>query len=84
MWQIHAQMALDLARERAEEARLNTLAAQARQHAALETRLHGPLVVRPSRLRLAVAATLRAASSLFGSISDAACDAATRLDHRTA
>ena len=34
MWQIHAQMALDLARERAEEARQNTLAAQARQHAA--------------------------------------------------
>jgi hypothetical protein len=83
MWQIHAQMALDLARERAEEARHNSLAAQARQHAALEARLHGPLR-RPSRLRLAVAATLRAASSLFGSISEAACDAATRLDHRTA
>ena len=53
MWQIHAQMALDLARERAEEARHNTLAAQARQHAANEARLHGPLP-RPSRLRLAV------------------------------
>ena len=52
MWQIHAQMALDLARERAEEARHNSLASQARQHAALEARLHGPLP-RPSRLRLA-------------------------------
>ena len=83
MWQIHAQMALDLARERAEEARLNSLAAQARQHAARETRLHQPLP-RPSRVRLAIAAVLRRASSLFGSISDAACDAATRLDHRTA
>ena len=83
MWQIHAQMALDLARERAEEARLNTLAAQARQHAALEARLHErPL--RPSRGRLAVATALRATSSVFGSISDAACDAATRVDHRTA
>jgi hypothetical protein len=83
MWQIHAQMALDLARERAEEARHNTLATQARQDAAHEAQLHGP-VVRLSRLRRAVAATLRAASGLFGSISDAACDAAARLDHRTA
>jgi hypothetical protein len=83
MWQIHAQMALDLARERAEEARHNTLAAQARQHAALEARLHAP-VLRPSRARLGLAAALRAASGLFGSISDAACDAAARLDHRTA
>jgi hypothetical protein len=83
MWQIHAQMALDLARERAEEARHNALAAEARQHAAREARLHEPLA-RPSRVRLGVAAGLRATSSLFGSMSDAACDAATRLDHRTA
>ena len=83
MWQIHAQMALDLARERAEEARQNSLAAQARRHAALEARLHAP-VLRPNRARLGLAAALRAASGLFGSISDAACDAATRLDHRTA
>jgi hypothetical protein len=83
VWQIHAQMALDLARERAEEARHNALAAQARQHAALEARLHGP-VPSPSRVRLGLATALRAASGLFGSISDAACDAATRLDHRTA
>lgn len=83
MWQIHAQMALDLARERAEEARHNTLAAQARERAALEARLHAP-VLRPSRARLGLAAALRAASGLFGSISDAACDAAARLDHRTA
>ena len=83
MWQIHAQMAMDLARERAREARHDRLAALARQQAALETRLH-ELPVRPSRPRLATAAALRAASGLFGSISDAACDAATRLDHRTA
>ena len=83
MWQIHAQMALDLARERAEEARRNSLAAQAREHAALEARLHGR-ASRPNRVRLGLATALRAASGLFGSISDAACDAATRLDHRTA
>jgi len=83
MWQIHAQMAIDLARERAEEARHNSLAAQARQHAALEARLHAP-VLHPGRARLALAAALRATSGLFGSMSDAACDAAARLDHRTA
>jgi hypothetical protein len=83
MWQIHAQMALDLAHERAEEARRNSLATQARQQAALEARLHQP-VLRPSRLRLAIASSLRAASGLFGTMSDAACDAATRLDRRTA
>ena len=83
MWQIHAQMALDLARERAEEARRHELAALARQQMSLEARLHN-LPVRPSRPRLATAAALRAASGLFSSISDAACDAAARLDHRTA
>ena len=83
MWQIHAQMALDLGRERAEEARHNSLGAQARQQAALEARLHAS-VLRPSRARLGLATALRAASGPFGSISEAACDAAARLDHRTA
>ena len=83
MWQIYGLMALDLARERAEEARRDRLASLARQHAELEARLHS-LPGRPSRPRLATAAVLRAASGLFGSISDAACDAAARLDHRTA
>ena len=83
MWQIQAQMALDLARERAEEARRNTVANQARRDAALEARLHR-LPAASSRPRRATAAALRAASGLFGSMADAACDAATRLDHRTA
>jgi hypothetical protein len=83
MWQIQAQMALDIARERAEEARRNSLAARARRDTALEARLHD-VALRPSRPRQATAAALRAASGLFGSISDAACDAAARLDHRTA
>jgi hypothetical protein len=83
MWQIQAQMALDLARERTEEARRQQLAARARRDNAREARLHRLPVV-ASRPRRAAAATLRAASGLFGSMADAACDAATRLDHRTA
>jgi len=83
MWQIQAQMALDIARERAEEARRNALVARARRQTALEARLHA-LPVRPSRPRVATAAALRKASGLFGSMADAACDAASRLDHRTA
>ena len=83
MWQIHAQMAMDLARERAAEARNNELATLARQQAAVEKRLHSQ-PERPSRPRLATAAALRAASGLLGSMADAARDAATRVDHRTA
>ena len=83
MWQIQAQMALDLARERAEEARRNATASHARREAALEARLHR-LPARASRPRRATATALRAASGLFGSMADAACDAASRLDHRTA
>ena len=83
MWQIHAQMALDLARDRADEARRQRLASLARQQTAFEARLHR-LPGRPGRPRRAAASALRAASGLFGSISDAACDAAARLDHRTA
>jgi hypothetical protein len=83
MWQIQAQMAMDLARERADEARRNDLANRARRDAACEAQLHR-LPVAVSRPRRAAAAGLRAASGMFGSIADAACDAATRLDHRTA
>ncbi|HET7831256.1 MAG TPA: hypothetical protein VFL03_17000 [Candidatus Limnocylindrales bacterium] len=83
MWQIQAQMAMDLARERADEARRNDLANRARRDAAWEAKLHR-LPVAVSRPRRAAAAGLRAASGMFGSIADAACDAATRLDHRTA
>jgi hypothetical protein len=83
MWQIQAQMALDLARERADEARRNNLANQARRDTAREGRIHRlPTVA--SRPRRATASALRAASGLFGSMADAACDAAARLDHRTA
>ncbi len=82
MWQIQAQMALDIARERAREAQQARLAAQARRSREAEDRAHG--VVRTSRLRAALVAALRAVSGAFGSVSDAACAAATRLDRRTA
>jgi hypothetical protein len=83
MWQLQAQLALDLARERAEEARKQALAREARLQRADEARRHH-LAVAPGRSRTATAAVLRAVSGAFGSVSDAACDAATRIDRRTA
>ena len=83
MWQLQAQMALDLARERAEEARMQALANEARLQRADESRRH-PHAVGASRPRVAAAAVLRAVSGAFGSVSDAACEAATRIDRRTA
>ena len=82
MWQIHALMALDNARERAREAQQQALADQARALMRAETRAHGG--AQPSRARLVTARSLRAVSGAFGAASDAACEAATRLDHRTA
>ncbi len=83
MWQLQAQLALDIARERAAEARQQAIANQARAHAADEARRHH-LPVAPGRSRHAVAAALRAVSGAFGSVSDAACEAATRLDRPVA
>lgn len=82
MWQLHAQLALDLARERTREAERHRLAVQARASQAAEARRHG--LVQPSRLRSWLASSLRVVSGAFGSVSDAACDAAARLDRRTA
>ena len=83
MWQIQAQLALDIARQRAEEARLQRLAHEARMATADEARRHH-IPAAPGRPRLAAAAALRAVSGAFGTVSDAACDAATRIDRRTA
>ena len=82
MWQIMAQVALDIARERAREAQQEHLAAEARAAQEAEARAHG--LVRPSRVRAAAASALRTVSGVFGSVSDAACEAATRLERRTA
>ena len=83
MWQLQAQIALDIARERAAEARQQALANEARVHAAEEARRHH-LPIAPRRSRVVAAAALRAVSGAFGSVSDAACEAATRIDRRTA
>lgn len=82
MWQVMAQMALDIARERAHEAQQNNLAATARAAQRAEDLAHG--VVRPSRLRTAAASALRAVSGAFGSVASAACEAASRVERRTA
>jgi hypothetical protein len=82
MWQVMGQMALDIARERAQEAQQEHLAAQARAAHQAEDRAHG--VVRPSRLRATAASALRAVSGVFGSVADAACEAASRVERRTA
>ena len=82
MWQIQAQIALDLARERARDAEQQALANRARSSQRAEARRHG--LSRPGRARVIAAGSLRRVSSAFGSVSNAACEAATRLDHRTA
>ena len=83
MWQLQAQIALDLARERVEEARKQALVNEARLQRADEARRH-PRAITASRPRVAAAVVLRAVSGAFGSVSDAACDAAARIDRRTA
>lgn len=83
MWQIMAQQALDIARERTEEARRQHLADEARTWKTREALLHG-LPQAHGRARLATASVLRVVSGAFESVSDAACEAATRLDGRTA
>jgi hypothetical protein len=82
MWQIQAQIALDLARERARDAERQALADRARASLRAEAQRHG--LSRPGPARVLAAESLRRVSSALGSVSDAACEAATRLDHRTA
>lgn len=79
MWQIHAMIALDLARERAREAQsaadhqrlLNMLAAE-----------RAPRGRAPGRAMLAT--LLRRVSGGADAIAEAACRAASRLDGQTA
>jgi len=83
MWQLMAQRALDIARERADEARRESLAAESRRFQALEQRLHGATPA-PGRPRAVMAWLLRGISDAFEAASDAACHAALRLDGRAA
>jgi hypothetical protein len=82
MWQIHAMIALDLARERAREAeaaaehhRLLALVADER---AEHPERHRPLA------RVLLASTLRHLSGGADAVADAACRAARRLDGQAA
>lgn len=84
MWQLYAQQALDIAHERQEEARRQSLANRARHDAADEARRHGFAPVRAGRPRRALIAGLRTLSATLGGLADAACTAAARLDSRTA
>jgi len=82
MWQIQAQIALDLARERAHEAEQQALADRAHAAQRAEARRHG--LAQPGRGRIIAARSLRRMSGAFGFVADAACEAAARLDQRTA
>lgn len=81
MWQYNAMIALDLARDRAAEARRAAdLARIAREAAGA-----GQLVDAPrGRLRATLAAPVRIFSRVAHVIADAACTAATRIEGRTA
>ena len=82
MWQIQAQIALDIARERTRAAQQEALANRAKRLRAAEARTHG--LVPPSRARVVAARILRAVSSGLAGVAAAACRAAARVERRTA
>lgn len=80
MWLYLGYAALDLANDRAREAR-DAAAQWQLVHAA---DFDAPMVDRPSFGRHLVAVALLRFSNASHSLGEAACEAATRLDHRTA
>lgn len=78
MWQYLGLTALDMANERSREARL-----QAEQWRLLGAN-DNPAPSRPGLGRRAAAGVLRRFSGASLSLGEAACDAAKRLEHRTA
>jgi hypothetical protein len=82
MWQIHALLALDIARERQREAHAWAMARAAREMAADETSRHAH--GRPGRPRAAAVRVLRRLSGALESGSRAACGAAARLERSRA
>jgi hypothetical protein len=82
VWQHQAVIALDLARERAREAQ----AAAERDRLVREARAGRETGPRRAsrRLRGLVAAPVRAFSDATQAVSDAACEAASRIEGRTA
>jgi hypothetical protein len=85
MWQIYAMLALDLTRERIQEAETARLAWQAREMRDEERRRHSPKVAAaPGRARRALAGALRRLGSGAESLAAAACSAASRVEGRLA
>ncbi len=84
MWQIYAEMARDLARERQQEAEKRSAWRRAEESAATERLAHPDLA--PMRAiaapRRALAATLRQVGAGAGSLAGSACAAATRIEGR--
>jgi hypothetical protein len=80
MLSLHTMLALDLANERAAEAR-----AAAERHRTDELRAAGPAAQqRPGRTRMVAATLLRWVSDRADGLSDAACNAAARVEGKAA
>jgi hypothetical protein len=83
MLSLYTMVALDVARERAAEARAAAEKHRVAELRAAELRAHAR-PARPSRVRLASASVLRWVSDRADGVSDAACNAAARVEGRAA
>jgi hypothetical protein len=83
MWQIYAQLAQDLIRERQEEAAA-IARSRAERDSEADPRLAGEAEVRRSAVRSAGAAALRQVGAAGLAVARRARDAAARLEGRTA
>lgn len=84
MWQQHAIIALDLARDRAREAQAEAARhalARAARHAAGTRALTAPGAT--SRVRIALALPVRIFGDAADAVASAACTAATRIEGRS-
>jgi hypothetical protein len=85
MWQVYAMRALDLTRERIQEAEMARLARLAQETLDEERRRHAiEDAVGPGRARRALAGALRRFGSGAESLAAAACSAASRVEGRLA
>lgn len=82
MWYVNALVAIDIARERAREAEAASERHRLAQLVAVQRRAHPQRFV--GRRRVVVAAALRRLSTGADSLATAACNAASRVDGRTA
>jgi hypothetical protein len=85
MLSLYTLLALDVARERAAEARAAAERHRDAELRAAEARAHGlTSASRPSRVRLAAASLLRWVGDRADGLADAACNAAARVEGRAA